>query len=318
MQAVLTSRYGDETQLELGELASPAIGLKEILIEVKAAGLNPVDWKVLRGDARLFSGWTRPPRILGADFAGLVKQVGPKVPNYQPGDKVFGMVPAFKGGAFAQQIIVTANNIAPMPTHLDFSEAAAMPLVALTAHQFMFQKAQLQPGRHVLINGCTGGLGHIAVQLAKASGATVTGVCSGKNAALAKQLGCDEVIDYRQHDPLTLNGQYDLIFDTASTMRFRTARKRLSPKGAFATALPSLQNLFVAPLLNGLRAQKEHGLWVAPNDKALAHIADSSQTHHIRPHIEQTYPITDIARAIGHSKSGKVRGKLVLTFPAAD
>jgi NADPH:quinone reductase-like Zn-dependent oxidoreductase len=316
MHAVLSTQYGDETSLHIGHADAPIVGPDQILVKVRAAGLNPVDWKTLRGDARAFSGWRRPPQILGADFAGTVQQVGANVSTYQPGDKVFGMVPAFKGGAFAQLIAVSPENIAPMPKNLSFVEAASVPLVALTAHQFLFQKAQIQPHHHVLINGSCGGLGHMAVLLAKACGASVTGVCSTRNIKLAKQLGCDFVIDYTQADPIKGDIQYDGILDTASTMTFAKARKALRPNGVFSTALPSPQNLLMAPLLNRFRKQKEHALWVRPDSAALAHISSLLAQHNIHPHIEKAYPFTEIAKAIRHSKTGKVSGKLVLDFTA--
>ncbi len=192
-----------------------------------------------------------------------------------------------------------------MPKNLSFVEAASAPLVALTAYQFLFQKAAISPSHHVLINGCCGGLGHMAVLLAKASGAKVTGVCSSRNIALAKQLGCDEVIDYTRTDPLKSDTLYDGILDTASTMNFVKARKALRPNGVFSTALPAPQNLLIAPLLNKLRTQKEYALWVRPDADALTHISTLFEQHNIHPHIEKTYLSPKLGKPFATAKPAR-------------
>lgn len=314
MQAILSSHYGDPENLSIGQIELPEIGPKQVLVKVVAAGINPVDWKVLRGDARAFSGWRRPPSVLGADFAGVVHKVGEAVSSCQVGDSVFGLVPAFKGGAYAQFVAVETENFVTMPRNLSFIEAAAVPLVALTAFQFLHQKAPIGTGDHVLVNGCCGGLGHMAVKLAKAGGAKVTGVCSNRNMALAERLGCDQVIDYKRSDPLSKGSRYDRILDTASTMSFRDARKALTAEGAFATALPSPQNLLIAPILNTIRSQKNHALWVRPDAKALEEIRKLIEQDDIHPYVEQTFEVSQITNAFNLSKGGKVRGKLVLDF----
>lgn len=313
MNAVVTRAYGTADVLAWQTIEKPRISAKQLLVRVHASSVNPVDWKVRQGDVRLFSG-IRPPQVLGSDLAGEVVEIGAAVQGYAQGDRVYGMVPAFKGGAYAEYVAVLPEQIAPMPAPLSFAEAACLPLVALTVHQLLYVRAKMQPGQHILINGCCGGLGHIAVQMAKALGCEVTGVCSTGNLAVAKSLGADHVIDYRQQSVLAAQQRYDLFFDAVANQHFSAVRPTLKPSGVYVSPLPSAANMLLTPIANLFRRQHYRSLWVAPNGQALRTISQLVENGKLRPLIDRSYPLEQIAVAHRHSESGRVAGKIALTL----
>ncbi|MEJ2365604.1 MAG: NAD(P)-dependent alcohol dehydrogenase [Deltaproteobacteria bacterium] len=180
MKAIITSKYGSVEVLQPQDVARPIIADDEILVQVHACSVNPIDWKVRRGDFKILTG-RKPPRILGEDYAGIVAEVGSKITRYQPGDAVWGFVETFKRGTYAEFVKVKAEEIGPKPENLSFEETACLPLVGLTAYQALIQGGRLKKGDHILINGASGGVGLAGVQIAKARGCKVTGVCSTNN-----------------------------------------------------------------------------------------------------------------------------------------
>ncbi|MBK8974240.1 MAG: NAD(P)-dependent alcohol dehydrogenase [Hahellaceae bacterium] len=312
MHAICTRTYGEPDVLSLSDYPTPALAPGEYLVKVEASSVNPVDWKVRRGEVRFFSGLHTPPPILGADFSGTIAACGPGTRDFKPGDEVFGMVRAFKGGAYAEYVKVTSQNIARKPRNLSFEEAAAFPLVGLTVYQGLVEKTTLTKGQQVLVNGCCGGVGHIAVQMAKLLGAEVTGVCSAENADLARRLGAAHVIDYRNSDITAEKGRYDIFFDAVNNQSFRSARSTLTPKGIYMTTMPAFDNIVIAPMLNHLRAQQHLSLWVKPNRKALEAMTPWIESGKLRPHVSHRFPMEAIAEAHQLSESGKVAGKIVL------
>lgn len=313
MNAVVMSRYGSAEVLAWAQTDKPRIAPGQVLVRVRASSVNPVDWKVRQGDVRIFSG-LRPPRVLGADLAGEVAEIGAAVTGYAVGDRVYGMVRAFKGGAYAEYVAVTPENIAPMPTCLSFSEAACLPLVSLTIYQMLYSRAKLVAGQHVLVNGCCGGIGHIAVQMAKALGCEVTGVCSTRNLAVARQLGAEHVIDYSKQSVLAAQQSYDLFFDAVANQHFNAVRQLLKPNGIYVSPIPSMANMLFAPIANRFRQQQSRYLWVEPNAQALRAITTLVEGGHLRPLIDRSYPIEQVADAHRYSESGRAVGKIALTF----
>ncbi|MBK6580320.1 MAG: NAD(P)-dependent alcohol dehydrogenase [Sandaracinaceae bacterium] len=310
---MVTRSYGGAEVLTWSRTEKPPISPRQILVRVRASSVNPVDWKVRQGDVRIFSG-LRPPLVLGADLAGEIVEVGAKVTDYAVGDQVYGMVRAFKGGAYAEYVAVTPENIAPLPSGLSFSEAACLPLVSLTIHQMLYSRAKLAAGQHVLVNGCCGGIGHIAVQMAKALGAEVTGVCSTRNLTVAKALGADNVIDYTQQNLLATQQTYDLFFDAAANQHFGAVRHLLRSKGIYISPIPSVANMIFSPIANKFRQQKNSYLWVEPDAEALRTITALVESGNLRPLIDRSYPIKQISDAHRYSESGRVVGKVALTF----
>ena len=315
MKAARTRRYGSAEVIDVVDMPAPKIGPDEILVRVRASSVNPVDWKVRRGSLRLFSGWN-PPKVLGADFAGEVEKAGRNVEGYAVGEKVFGMVQALKGGAYAEKILVRPKEIVRMPANASFEQAAVLPLVSLTVHQLFFDRAPHTPGQHVLVNGCTGGLGHIAVQMAKALGYCVTGVCSTRNLEVAQRLGADHVIDYRVQSPLVGERRYDLVFDAVANIGFSKAKHVLTPDGVYVSSIPTPGNMLMAPILNRFRRQQHRYLWVTPDGNALRRVAQMVEAGQIEPIIEKVYELDDIREAHTHSESGRVVGKLALRLRA--
>lgn len=313
MKAVVMKDYGAADVLAWSQTEKPRISPDQLLLRVRASSVNPVDWKVRQGDVRIFSG-LRPPKVLGADLAGEVAEVGAAVTGYAVGDRVYGMVRAFKGGAYAEYVAVTPDNIAPMPAGLSFSEAACLPLVSLTVYQMMHSRSKLVAGQHVMVNGCCGGIGHIAVQMAKASGCVVTGVCSTRNVVVARQLGADHVVDYSKQSILDTQQTYDLFFDAAASQSFGVVRRLLTPHGIYVSPIPSVRNMLFAPIANRFRQQQNRYLWVKPDSQALRAITSLVESDHLRPLIDRRYPIEQVADAHRYSESGRAIGKIALTF----
>ena len=236
MKAVVYYNYGSPGVLRCEEIAKPTPGDDEVLIEVRAASVNPLDWHFMRGTPyfiRLMLGLRKPklPR-LGVDVAGLVEAAGRNVTQFKPGDRVFGSC----RGAFAEYVCTSQAALAVKPDNVTFEQAASVPMAALTALQAFRDKGHIQPGQKVLINGAAGGVGTFAVQIARSFGAEVTGVCSTRNVDMVRSLGADRVIDYTQGD-FTGNGQqYDVILDLIANHSLSACRRILNPKGTYIAA----------------------------------------------------------------------------------
>lgn len=234
MKAIVQDRYGPPESLTLAEVDPPVPAADEVLVRVEAAALNAYDWHVLRGDprmARLALGRSKPrARIRGRDFAGVVESVGENVHQFHSGDAVFGDL-GDANGAFAEYVCVPEALVAPKPTNLTPRQAAALPLAGVTALMGLADLGQVEPGHRVLINGASGGVGTLAVQLAKALGATVTGVCSTRNTELVRSLGAGHVIDYTRSD-FTHDAQpHDVVFDLVGNRSLTALRRVLAPAG---------------------------------------------------------------------------------------
>jgi NADPH:quinone reductase-like Zn-dependent oxidoreductase len=314
MKAIITEKYGDVDVLGQQEAEKPAIQENEILVRIHAFSINPVDWKIRRGDLKLLVG-RKPPKILGGDYAGVVAEVGKQITNFKIGDEVFGMVNAFKGGTYAEFVSVKKEQIAPKPQNLNFEEAASLPLVSLTAYQSLVYKGQLQPGNHVMINGCSGGVGLSGLQIAKALESRVTGVCSAKNSELAKKMGADHIIDYTDEDVLKEKNGYDIFFDAVGNQSFSQVKETLKPHGIYVTTLPSFQSMILGPLINLLGSKKFKKLLVKPRGKDLAVLKEMAENGNLVPVLEKVYSMDQIREAHTRSETGRVVGKVVVTVP---
>ncbi len=311
MKAIITEKYGDVDVLGQQEVEKPTIQEDRILVRVNAFSINPVDWKIRRGDLKLLVG-RKPPKILGGDYSGVVAEVGNQIPNFKIGDEVFGMVNAFKGGTYAEFVSVKKDQIAPKPQNLNFEEAASLPLVSLTAYQSLVYKGQLQPGNHVLINGCSGGVGLSGLQIAKALESRVTGVCSGKNLELGKKMGADHIIDYTDEDVLKEKNGYDIFFDAVGNQSFSQVKETLKPHGIYVTTLPSFQSMILGPLINLLGSKKFKKLLVKPCSKDLAALKEMAENGKLVPVLEKVYSMDQIREAHTRSETGRVVGKVVV------
>ena len=261
MKAIICPRYGSPDVLQLREVEKPVPQADEVLIQIHAASLNSRDLRMLRANPffmRLMPGGLFRPKnkILGCDFAGQVEVIGSRVTQFKPGDEVFGYLPSATGrGTFAEYVCAREKYISLKPANLTFEQAAAVPLAAMTALQGLRNKGNIQPGQKVLINGASGGVGTFAVQIAKAFGAEVTGVCSTRNLEMVHSLGADHVIDYSEED-FTQNGQqYDLILAVNGYHPISDYLRALKPEGSYVVAGGSMLQL-VQAASNGKRSSQ--------------------------------------------------------------
>ena len=326
MQAVVRRCYGPPDVLTLENVEKPGLADDQLLIKVRAASVNPADWHFVRGEPyliRLDFGFGAPenPRV-GIDFAGTVEAVGRNVSTYKPGDEVFGG----KIGALAQYIAIAEDsNVARKPAGISFEQAAAVNVAGLTALQTLRDRARLKPGQKVLINGASGGVGTFAVQIAKALGAEVTGVCSTRNVELVRSLGADHVIDYTRADFTQGGGPYDVVMDNVANRGLLDVRRVLKPDGKLILiggGGPEVNpwfGAFWAPI-------KAHFLsWFVKQDMSmfishhsgedLATLAGLMQEGRVTPVIDRTYPLVEAAEAMRYLETGRARGKVVVLMP---
>jgi NADPH:quinone reductase-like Zn-dependent oxidoreductase len=326
MKAIVRHVYGPPDVIALEELPMPEPGDGEVLVKVRAASGNPADWHVLRG-APLFMrlagfGLFRPKRAgLGADIAGTVEAVGPGVKSFQPGDEVFGDISACGWGAFAEYVSVREDSLVTKPSNLTFEQAAAVPLAAVTALHGLRDEGHIAAGQKVLINGASGGVGTFAVQIAKALGAEVTGVCSTKNIDLVRSLGADRVIDYTHEDFTRKEERYDLIFDAAAFGSIGDRLRALKPDGTFVFAGGDTSKLLPAMLLGASMAligkKRVRVLLSKPDVKALAFLKELIEAGKVVPVTDKHYALRDVPHAIRYLELGHARGKVVITVPGA-
>lgn len=305
MQAITISQYGDPARLKLSNLPTPTPKDNEILIENHGSSVNPIDWKIRNGSLRLISGIIRPPSMLGSDFAGVIIKVGKNVKRYKTGDRIYGFVNPLKGGAYAEKLCVTADQCALIPESLPTTEAATIPLAALTAYQALCHIAQLKPGQWIAINGCSGGVGVMATQIATALGANVIGICSAKNHKLARTLGAIETIDYTQQTTLSSSNLCDVFFDVVGNQCHNPLHHIIKPNNSkYITTLPNLKTSLLSCF-----TKRQH-VMAKPNSKDLQAINQMVNNKQIKTIIDQSYDLIDIAKAHAKSETGRVVGKL--------
>ena len=252
MQAVHYQRYGDPSVLHIVTVSQPKLQPGHVLIENHASSVNPIDWKIRKGMLKPLSGFT-PPKRCGSDFAGVIVAKHPSVTEFNVGDSVYGFVDPLKGGAYAEYLVADQNVLATIPSSLDFKQAAVIPLAALTAFESLTRLGKTKAGNRVVINGCSGGVGSFAVQIAKALGAYVIGVCSEKNHALALELGADKVLDYHQPNHLNELKDLNVFFDTVSSQSLAKIKHTLTKDGTYIYTTPGIQSFVKDPLCNLFR-----------------------------------------------------------------
>lgn len=304
-------RYGDPDVCGLEYEEPPEPGRGQVLVETKVVSVNPVDWKLARGDFRIATG-LHPNRIPGSDFAGDVISCGPGVTRVKPGDRVFGMVSTLGRGTYAEQIVVPESQTVHIPQDIGYIDAAALPLTSLTAFQSLFVHGRIPPGAHVLINGASGGVGVAALQLAKIGRARVTAVASGRHEKLCERLGANSFVDYQERDPLLArHDDYHMILDAVDTLNYGAAMDALHPGGTLVTLNPTARAFF--SYARSLRHARRHKVeMVRADGRQLARIAEHVAAGRMEPVIQQVLPISEVSQAWRLSMQGHVVGKIVL------
>jgi NADPH:quinone reductase-like Zn-dependent oxidoreductase len=312
MKAVIYNKYGPPDVLEIGELGKPIITENEILVQAYASSVNPVDWKIRNGSMKIFTG-KKFPKGLGGDIAGKIVEIGEKITGFAVGDEVYGKISGFNGNAYAEYVVAKPEDLALKPTNLNFNEAAAVPLAALTAYQALVNHGELTKDSKVLINGCSGGVGHFAIQIAKSMGAEVTGVCSTNNVALAKELGANFVIDYTKENVTSNKEKYDIFFDAVANQSYGKIKSILNKNGKYVTTLPSLGVIlnFVTGLFSSKKASMIN---VKSNPNDLQQLTKWIEDGRVKPIVEKTYQLKDVREAHRHSETGRVVGKLAISI----
>ncbi len=324
MKAIVQDAYGSPDVLELRDIDRPEIGDDEVLVRVHAAGVNPGDWAVMGGlpyIARPVYGLRRPKNaIRGTDVAGTVEAVGTGVTRFRPGDEVFGWCGGL-GGAFAEYAAVSEGALAPKPANLSFEQAAAVPMAGLVALQALRDHGNVRAGQKVLINGASGGVGTFAVQIAKALGAEVTGVCSTRNVGMVRSIGADHVIDYTREDFTQKDQRYDFILDNVANHSLSDLRRALTPTGMLVPNGGGFDNHWFASggrvigahVLNRFVGHTLRPFLVSPKLEDLLVLMELTEAGKVTPVIDRTFPLGEAPKAMGHVGGGHARGKVAVT-----
>jgi len=321
MKAMVQDTYGSAEVLELRDIEKPEIGEDEVLVRVRAAGVNPADWAVMSGlpyVARPVYGMRKPKNaVRGTDVAGVVEAVGTGVTRFRPGDEVFGWCV----GAYAEYASVAEGALVLKPANLTFEQAASVPMAGLVALQALRDQGNVQAGQTVLVNGASGGIGTFAIQIAKSLGADVTGVCSTRNVDLVRSIGADHVIDYTQEDFTRSEQRYDFILDNVANHSLSDLRRALTPTGTLVPNGGSFDNhwfagggrVIKAHVVSRFVSHKLRPFLVSFNFKDLVALKELVEAGKITPVIDRTYPLSETPQAIAHVGGGHARGKVAIT-----
>ena len=317
MKAFISEKYGPPEMLRMAEVEKPAAATDEALVKVLAVSVNPADWRSMRAKpffSRATLGLLRPKhRILGVDIAGRVEAVGSGVTQFQPGDEVYANLLDHGSGGFAEYVSAPVEVMSLKPANLSFEEAAAVPMAAVTALQGLRHHGEIQAGQRVLINGASGGIGTFAVQIAKSSGAEVSGVTSTRNIDLVGSLGADHVIDYTTSDFFRSGWRYDLILDTIGNLSVRDLRRALAEGGkAAVVGFTSVAKLIGVSLRGGKDIAIVSAHVATADLEVLSELIEAGK---VRPHIDRRYPFTEIPAAITYLEQGHATGKVVVGAP---
>ena len=330
MKAYSVSKY--KRPMHAGDVAEPALGDRDVLVEIHAAGVNMLDAKIRDGKFKLFLPY-KPPFILGHDLAGVVARVGPAVTRFSVGDEVYARPRDLRIGTFAERIAVDEDDLALKPANLSMAEAASVPLVALTAWQALVERANLQAGQKVLIHAGSGGVGTYAIQLAKHHGATVATTAGTSNVDWVRALGPDIVIDYRTQDFETVAHDYDVVLDSQGGDTLAKSLRVLKPGGmAIGIAGPPdpdfarrqglglpLRLAMTGLSLKTRGAARRHGvrysfLFMRSSGAQLDEITKLIDTEVLRPIVDRAYPFDEAPQALAHVEGGRTKGKVVITM----
>ena len=322
MKAIVQSEYGSADVLRLEDVERPILQDDAVLVRVYASSVNAGDWHLMRGVPfliRLMFGGLRKPKVktLGSDIAGRVEAVGKAVMQFQPGDEVFGDVSDCGFGAFAEYVAVPEAALVLKPATITFEQAATVPAAAVAALQGLRDCGQIQAGQKVLISGASGGVGSFAVQIAKALGAEVTGICSTKKVDMVRSLGADHIIDYTQTDVTQTEQQYDLILDAAAYRSVFDYQSILSPEGTYVlvggSAAGFFQVMFFSHWISKMIRRKVNVLAMTPKQNDLMTIKALIEAGKIAPAVDRCYALSEVPAAIRYLEQRQVQGKVAIS-----
>jgi len=311
MKAVAFARYGGPEVLEVRDLPVPEPRSGQVRVRVRASTVNPLDWKIRRGKMRLMMP-AHFPRVGGWDLAGEVDKVGPRVTGLAPGDVVLGSADPRQNGAHAEYCVVAARFLVKKPPGLSFAQGAALVGSGITALQMVRELGRTQAGERVLVIGASGGVGHLAVQVAKADGARVAAVCSARNEGFVRDLGAEAVFPY-DRGPIPPTERFDVVLDTVKARSYLSLLGHLNPRGRYVATLPDPVGMFVQWLLLPFgKGRRCKFVMAFPTKTRLSAIAALADAGTVRPVIDRAFPLDDVAEAEALSEAGHVRGKLVV------
>ncbi len=322
MKAIVRDAYGPPDVLELRDIDIPEIADEEVLVRVQAAGVGRDVWHVMTGlpyPIRLAGYGLRAPKnpVIGSDMAGMVEAVGKNVSRFQPGDEVFGI----GKGSYAEYVCAREDKLAPKPANLTFEQAAVVAIMGSTALQALREHGKVRPGQEVLVIGASGGVGTFAVQIAKAFGAHVTGVCSTKKVEMVRSIGADHVIDYTREDFSEGDQRYDLILDIGGNSSLARLRRVLTPEGTLVIAggegggrwLGGTDRQLRALMLSPFVGQKLGTFINKENHEDMIVLKELIESGKVTPIIDRTYPLAEVPEAIRYLEEGHARGKVVIS-----
>ena len=311
MKAVVFNKYGGNEVIEVRQVQKPETGAHDVLIKVHAAAINPVDWKIRSGMAKILTGFNFP-KILGSECSGEIVETGKHVKDFKSGDEVIGFPGIRRLSAFAEYVSVHERNTFTKPADISFEEAATIPVAGLTALQSLRNLGHVSHNSRVLINGASGGVGTFAVQIARIFGAHVTAVSSSANADLLKDIGADDIIDYTEKDFTKGDERYDIILDAVSKRSFHECKRVLKPQGIYVNTLPVLSVLINQYVTGFLMGKKAKSVMVRPNAADMEWMRNNIESGKMRIIIDRVYFLDQIVEALAYSETGKARGKIVL------
>ena len=310
MRAFVYKKHGGIDRLEEADLREPKVGKNRVLVEVHSIGLNPLDYRLRRGEMGPLVTFSQP-RLIASDFSGRVLEAGPGVTDLNPGDRVCGMVNQVFTGTSAERLSVSRSNLSKSPSNVDDSTAAGIPLAALTAYQALYGLGDISTGKRVLVNGASGGVGTFATQIAKQAGAHVTAVTSHRNASWMPDIGADEIIDYTKTDFTAGKAPYDIVFDCYGNRSFSRTKPVLTERGIYISTIPAARN-YTTTAVNPFRSQKSRVIVVRSKSQDLHALAQLIESGAVKPIIDSCFAFGELHRAYEKLETKRAKGKIVV------
>ena len=312
MKSIIYQRYGAVEVLELADEPVPIQKDNEVLVKIKSVSLNPLDWKIRNGELKIITG-NKFPKHICCEFSGVVEKVGTRVSSFQPGEKVFGFVKPMKEGSLREYLAVGEDSLIHKPQNISFEQAASVSITGIAALQALKNLANAEKGQSILLNGCTGGVGMFAIQIAKQLGLNVTGVCSATTASHARNWGCDTVLDYKKINILNLTDRFDIILDLSAKLTFKKAKTIMKDKSIFIDPIALPTKMIAAFFYNIFSSKKHKILFTKYTKNDLQYLTKMIEAG-MKIEVSKTYKISDFKTAFSELEKGGILGKVVINI----